>query len=194
MHPERTPNPNSVKWVLDRPVSTAGRVVSFAEAPASDESLLASLLFEVSGVSSVLLSADFVTVSKRPEAEWAELAGPINAAIKQWADSGEPAVVESLQPGTESLQPAVEGLQPSASGDDSEVVSRIRSILEREIAPYVAQDGGEVEFVAFKDGVVQVLLQGACEGCPSSSVTLKLGIEARLREEIPEVRSVIALS
>jgi Fe-S cluster biogenesis protein NfuA len=180
MHPERTPNPNSVKWVLDRPIAGAGRVLNFAQRPDADAAPLASALFDVNGVTGVLLGADFVTVSKGPDVDWAELAPPIGAAIKLWAESGRAAVTQ------------LQDVEPRAADDD--VMARIRKILDEEIAPYVAQDGGEVRFVGFEDGVVQVVLQGACEGCPSSSVTLKLGIEARLREKIPEVRSVIALS
>ena len=72
-------------------------------------------------------------------------------------------------------------------------MARIRTILERDVRPYVEQDGGEIRFAGYHDGIVEVVLQGACAGCPSSSVTLKLGIEARLKAEIPEVRSVVAL-
>jgi Fe-S cluster biogenesis protein NfuA len=77
--------------------------------------------------------------------------------------------------------------------DEGEVVNRIREILEHDIRPYVAQDGGEIIFAGFRDGVVEVYLQGACAGCPSSTATLKFGIEARLREEIPEITEVVAL-
>ena len=83
--------------------------------------------------------------------------------------------------------------EPPDRGDEPEVVSRIRNILERDIQPYVAQDGGEIVFAGFRDGIVEVYLQGACSGCPSSTVTLKMGIEARLKDEIPEVEQVVAL-
>ena len=118
-------------------------------------------------------------LTKNEAAEWTELAPPIVEAIKAWASSGESA-----------LGPAYE---PPDEGDASEVVGRIKQILEEEIRPYVAQDGGEITFAGFHDGIVEVVLQGACAGCPSSTITLKMGIEARLKEEIPEVRSVVAL-
>jgi Fe-S cluster biogenesis protein NfuA len=182
MHAERTPNPNSVKWVLGQPVVEAGSgvgSVSFAEAPGSAVSPLAARLFEVEGVVSVLLGPDFITVSKQPEREWTDLAQPIVAGIKAWAGSGE-----------SSLGPAWE---PPDLGEQGEIVSRIRKVIEEDVQPYVAMDGGEIAFAGFHDGVVEVYLRGACAGCPSSTMTLKMGIEARLKEEVPQVLSVVAL-
>lgn len=179
MHPERTPNPHSVKWVLGTEVLRGGAFASFDRVVGPDISPLATCLFEVSGVTGVLLGPDFVTVSKQEDRAWAELAPPIGDAIKLWAASGEPALGDTYT--------------PESQPDGDEVISRIRAVLEEEIGPYVAQDGGEVAFVGFSEGVVQVHLRGACAGCPSSSVTLKLGIEARLREEVPEVHSVVAV-
>ena len=182
MHAERTPNPHSVKWVLGQPVVEPERgvgSVSFPEAPGSGVSPLADRLFVVEGVLSVLLGPDFITVSKEPEREWTDLAQPIVSAIKEWAGSGEP-----------SLGPA---WAPPDLGDQGEVVSRIRKVIEEDVQPYVAMDGGEIAFAGFHDGVVEVYLRGACAGCPSSTMTLKLGIEARLKEEVPQVLSVVAL-
>ena len=188
MHAERTPNPNSVKWVLAQGVTAlttsangAEAVVSanFAEPPSPGLSPLASRLFEVEGVTQVFLGPDFVTVSKRPELEWSDLAPPIVAAIKAWAGLEQPAL------GPEYQAPELE--------DPSGVVTRIREILQHDVGPYVAQDGGEITFAGYRDGVVEVYLRGACAGCPSSTVTLKMGIEARLKEEIPEVDCVVAL-
>jgi len=179
MHPERTPNPHSVKWVLGRKVTADGGIVSFEEPVDADVSPLAARLFDVSGVAGVLLGPDFVTVSKREELAWSELAKPIGAVIEQWHLQSEPALGEAYT--------------PPARAEGDEVVARIRAVLDDEIAPYVAQDGGEVWFAGFDEGVVRVHLRGACAGCPSSSVTLKLGIEARLREEVPEVQSVEAV-
>ena len=180
MHAERTPNPNSIKWVLGQPVADGVASASFdAGAVTPEVSPLAASILEVEGVERVYLGPSFVTVTKRDAAEWTELAAPIVAAIKAWEASGESA-----------LGPAWE---PPESESDDVLVGRIRTILERDVRPYVEQDGGEIRFVDFRDGVVEVLLQGACAGCPSSSITLKMGIEARLKEEIPEVRSVVAL-
>jgi Fe-S cluster biogenesis protein NfuA len=179
MHAERTPNPHSVKWVVSRPVVPAPGSASFLEAPAIEESPLAARLFGVPGVSGVFLGPDFVTVSKAEDREWTELAPAIVAEIKAWATADEAA-----------LGPAWRPADPAEGG---EVVRRIREILELEIRPYVVQDGGEIAFAGFEAGVVQVHLRGACAGCPSSTVTLKMGIEARLKQELPEVEAVVAL-
>ncbi|MBW2273837.1 MAG: NifU family protein [Deltaproteobacteria bacterium] len=183
MHAERTPNPDSVKWVLSVPVVQTGERAQFSEQPAAGVSPLAQALFSVPGVSEVYLGSDFVTVSKRPELEWGDLAEAIVGGIKEWAQSGALA-----------LGPAYEAPRSEAGGEaGGEIVQRIVEILERDIRPYVAQDGGEIRFAGYRDGVVEVYLQGACSGCPSSSITLKMGIEARLKEEIPEVKEVVAL-
>ncbi len=179
MHAERTPNPNSVKWVLGQPVAKGAGAVSFSEAPAASVSPLAARLFEIEGVASVLLGPDFVTVSKQAEFEWTDLAPPIVAGIKAWASAGEDAL------GSE--------WEPPLRADESDIVARIRRIIDEDVQPYVAMDGGEITFADYRDGVVEVYLRGACAGCPSSTITLKMGIEARLREEIPEVLSVVAL-
>jgi Fe-S cluster biogenesis protein NfuA len=182
MHAERTPNPNSVKWVLGEGVVPAGQgvgSVSFSEAPPADVSPLAARLFAVEGVLAVLLGPDFVTVSKPPEIEWTDLAGPIVAEIKAWSAAEEPALGSAWQ--------------PPARADESEIVARIRKVIEDDVQPYVAMDGGEIVFADYRDGTVEVYLRGACAGCPSSTITLKMGIEARLKEEIPEVVQVVAL-
>ncbi len=179
MHAERTPNPNSIKWVLSRDVVAGVAGAHFDRAPAADESPLAHALFGVDGVEGVFLGPSFVTVTKGEAREWTDLAEPIVAAIKDWAAGDAPA-----------LGPAYRA--PDASGEGG-VVDRILEILERDIRPYVAMDGGEITFAGFRDGVVEVMLQGSCAGCPSSTITLKMGIEARLKEEIPEVREVVAI-
>ncbi|MHA7840101.1 MAG: NifU family protein [bacterium] len=179
MHAERTPNPNSIKWVLGQPVAEERGSASFQERVDPGVSPLASPILEVEGVEGVFLGPNFVTVTKADDEEWTELAAPIVAAIKAWAETGESALGPDYEP------------PPSQESDV--VVSRIREILERDVRPYVEQDGGEIQFAGYRDGVVEVVLQGACAGCPSSSITLKMGIEARLKEEIPEVRSVVAL-
>jgi Fe-S cluster biogenesis protein NfuA len=180
MHAERTPNPNSIKWVLGTPLTPEGVSAHFDEAPRAEVSPLASRLFALDGVEGVFLAANFVTVTKRPDLEWTEIAQPIVDAIKQ-----------SLEGGGQALGPAFE-VESLRAGDD-ELVRRIRRILEEEVRPAVAMDGGDIVFAGYRDGIVELYMHGSCSGCPSSTATLKLGIEARLREEIPEVREVVAL-
>ena len=179
MHAERTPNPNSIKWVLGQQVADVVGSASFSEAVAVEISPLASPILDLEGVEGVYLGPSFITVTKAESVEWTDLAAPIVAEIKAWVARGESA-----------FGPAFE---PPAKANDDAITAKIRMILERDVRPYVEQDGGEIVFAGYHDGVVEVILQGACAGCPSSSITLKMGIEARLKEEIAEVRSVVAL-
>jgi Fe-S cluster biogenesis protein NfuA len=179
MHAERTPNPNSIKWVLAQPVAGESDAASFSAGVTPEISPLAAPILDLEGVEGVTLGPTFITVTKAEAREWTDLAAPIVASIKTWVATGESA-----------FGPAY---QPPVKAEDDEVTARIRLILERDVRPYVEADGGEIVFAGYRDGVVEVVLQGACAGCPSSSITLKLGIEARLKEEIPEVRSVVAL-
>lgn len=176
---ERTPNPHSVKWVVSRPLAEGGHGAHFEAAPAAEVSPLAARLFAIDGVVAVFLARSFVTVTKREDVDWPSLAQPLVDALKAFAASGEPA-----------LGPAWD---PARSRRAGGVEERIQRVLDEEIRPYVAQDGGDVVFAGFRDGRVELYLQGSCSGCPSSTATLKLGIEGRLREAVPEVQEVVAI-
>ncbi len=179
LHAERTPNPDSIKWVLGRPIVASGVAVHFDAAPAADVSPLAARLFEIDGVVGVFLASNFVTVTRRPDVEWTDLAEPVVDRLKQ-----------TLAHGADALGPKFE---PGRAIDEDALVARIRAVLDEEVRPAVAMDGGDVEFVAFRDGIVELSMRGACSGCPSSAATLEHGIEARLRERIPEVQGVVAV-
>jgi len=179
MHAERTPNPHSIKWVLGRPVVEGTITAHFDTPPSAEVSPLAARLFRVDGVMVVFVASNFVTVTKREDVEWSDVAQPIVDAIN-----------DCLGEGGSALGPAFEA---EATTGDSEVVGRIRSILEDQVRPAVAQDGGDIVFAGFKNGVVSLYLHGSCSGCPSATATLKLGIESLLREAVPEVREVVAL-
>jgi Fe-S cluster biogenesis protein NfuA len=120
-----------------------------------------------------------VTVTKHPDVEWTDIAQSVVDAVKG-----------CLSDGGSALGPAWEAPEHS---DESEVVGRIIRILEEEVRPAVAMDGGDIVFAGFRDGIVELYMQGSCSGCPSSTATLKHGIEARLRDEVPEVQGVVAL-
>jgi Fe-S cluster biogenesis protein NfuA len=165
--------------VLGRPLVEAGASAHFTARPEADVSPLARRLFQVTGVEAVFLASNFVTVTKRADVEWTDLAQPIVDAIKASVGGGEPA-----------LGPA---FAVASGGAQSEVVARIRRILDEEVRPAVAMDGGDIVFSDFKDGIVELYMHGSCSGCPSSTATLKQGIETRLRELIPEVQGVVAL-
>lgn len=179
MRAERTPNPNSVKWVLSRPLLEGGRSAHFDAPVGAGVSPLAARLFAVDGVASVFLASNFVTVTKRDAIEWPALAQPLVDAIKSFAATGEPAL------GAE--------FDSARSVETGEIAARIQRVLDEEIRPYVAQDGGDVIFAGYRDGRVELYMQGSCSGCPSSTATLKMGIESRLREAVPEVEEVVAI-
>lgn len=179
MHAERTPNPNSIKWVLGRTLVEGGGGANFDHPPAEDVSPLGARLFGIEGVVGAFIASNFVTVTKRDGVEWTDIAQPIVDAIKA-----------CLGEGGAALGPAFQATGPAGEG---EIARRIQRILEEEIRPAVAMDGGDIVFAGFREGRVELYLQGSCSGCPSSTATLKMGIEARLREEIPEVQEVVAL-
>ena len=179
MHAERTPNPASIKWVVNQQLAPLGLSANFSEPVGEELSPLAARLFAVPGVERIFVAPGFVTVTKAEDLEWTDLAQPVVDAIKAHVASGEPA-----------LGPAYEA-PPAGEGGDVE--ARIREILAQEVRPAVAMDGGDVVFSSYHDGVVEVVLQGSCVGCPSSTATLRFGIEARLREEIPEVTRVVSV-
>ena len=179
MHAERTPNPDSIKWVLGEPLVAPGQSAHFAEPVPAEVSPLAARLFEVEGVVAVFLASNFVTVTKRGEIDWPDLAQPLVDAIRAFVESG----VDALGPQHQSV----------AQGPADDVEARIQRILDDEIRPAVAMDGGDIIFAGYRDGVVELYMQGACQGCPSSTLTLKMGIEQRLREAVPEVQAVEAI-
>jgi Fe-S cluster biogenesis protein NfuA len=177
MHAERTPNPHSIKWVVSRSLAPPGATAHFRAPVGPDVSPLAARLFAIAGVEGVFVAGGFVTVTKREDVEWTDVAQHVVDALKAHVASGE----EALGAGHEELR--------AGSGDG--VVARIQAILENEVRPAVAMDGGDVVFAGYRDGVVEVVLQGSCVGCPSSTATLRLGIEARLKQEIPEITRVV---
>jgi Fe-S cluster biogenesis protein NfuA len=179
MHAERTPNPNSIKWVLDRAIVEPGISAHFDVRPSEEVSPLAAKLLGIEGIAVVFLASNFVTLTKREGVEWTDLGQPVVDVLK-----------ECLAGGGRALGPAFEAQDAAGEG---EIVARIRRVLDEEVRPAVAMDGGDVVFARFSDGVVELYLQGACSGCPGSAATLKHGIEARLREAIPEVQAVVAL-
>lgn len=177
---EFTPNPNTLKYVLNRELLERG-AANFPNAAAAERSPLAKRLFKVSGVVGVMIGRDFVTVTKGAEGDWDTLNRGVNDVLVDHLTKGLPVVDESF----------FEKSQSSAS--DSEVENKIREILDNEIRPAVAMDGGDITFEKYENGVVYLYLQGACSGCPSSTMTLKMGIENRLKQVIPEVVEVVSV-
>jgi Fe-S cluster biogenesis protein NfuA len=176
---EQTPNPATLKFLPGRAVMERGTLdVSGPEK--ADASPLARSLFAIAGVAGVFLGSDFISVTKAEERDWATLKPMILGAIMEHFTSGAP-VVEG-DAGTEDVV--------AADGADAEIIDQIKDLLETRVRPAVAQDGGDIVFRRYQDGIVFLHMQGACSGCPSSTATLKMGIENLLKHFIPEVREV----
>jgi Fe-S cluster biogenesis protein NfuA len=175
---ESTPNPATLKFLPGQSVLSAG-TADFPNAEAATTSPLARAVFAVDGVTGVFLGSDFVTVTKAEAVEWAHVKPAILGAIMEHFQSGRPAIEG-------------EAAQEHASHDgaDSEIVGQIKQLLDTRVRPAVAQDGGDITFHGFDRGVVYLHMKGACAGCPSSTLTLKMGIENLLRHYIPEVTEV----
>ena len=178
---EATPNPATLKFIPGKPV-LPGSTREFLDQAEAEESPLASRLFAVEGVSGVFLGHDFITVSKTA-GEWQHLKPAILGLIMDHYLSGAPVVKKGSAP---DLSRAEEFFEPA----ESEIVSTIKELLDTRVRPAVAQDGGDITFKGFKEGVVYLNMKGSCAGCPSSTATLKHGIENLLRHFIPEVSEV----
>ncbi|MGZ3771986.1 MAG: NifU family protein [Bdellovibrio sp.] len=175
---ESTPNPATMKFLLHRSITTEG-----FECPNSEEaerSPLASKIFGFPWTSSVYIGSDFITVTKQDWVEWDFLAQPLSNLIQEHLDHNEPIVVEFVEASDDNPE-------------DSPVVRNIKSALNREIRPVVALDGGDVMFYKYENSILYIRMKGACSGCPSSAVTLKEGIEVRMKELFPEILEVVSV-
>ena len=174
-----TPNPNTIKFLLEQQLLERGSI-DFDSAEKAKGSYVAEELFTVSAINGVLVGTNFISITKSDEAGWEKVLEPASNVIKAAVASGKELYDKSL----------VEEAH-AASENDSESVKKIKEILDNEIRPAIAMDGGDCEFAGFEDGILTLRLQGACSTCPSSVMTLKMGIENRLREDVPELKEVI---
>jgi Fe-S cluster biogenesis protein NfuA len=175
---ESTPNPATLKFLPGRDVLDVG-TADFPNAEASTKSPLARRIFAVTGVTGVFMGLDFITVTKAEGIDWQHIKPAILGAIMEHFQSGA-AVIEG-----EQAQAHV-----ATDGPDGEIINQIKELLDTRVRPAVAQDGGDITFHGFDRGVVYLHMKGACAGCPSSTLTLKMGIENLLRHYIPEVTEV----
>merc|ERR1711871_904032 len=176
---EDTPNPLTIKFLPGKQVMKSG-TADFRKKELSENSPLASRLFEVEGVDGVFLGSDFISVTKKKDEEWFSLKPSILGKIMEhYASGDEVLILNSIE-------------KEEDNADESDTVQQIKKLLETRVRTAVAMDGGDIQFESFEDGIVTLLMKGACSGCPSSTATLKMGIENMLRHYIPEVQEVRA--
>ncbi len=178
VHSEATPNPQSMRFRV--PMQLTDTPADFKTAKETTASPLARKIFGFPWTDGVFIGTDFVTVTKQDWVDWETLAEPLAGLIAEHLERGE-AVLHKLE-------------EAVTNGHDSAVVLEIKKILNEEIRPAVALDGGDIVFHKYEDNVVYLYMQGSCSGCPSSTFTLKEGIETRLRNAIPEIKEVVAMS
>ncbi len=177
---EFTPNPNTLKYSVNVTLLEKGAVNFLNKKDAESRSPLASKLFDIPGIAGVMIGKNFVTVTKTEEGDW-------DVVHKNSSQ-----MIENHLAQDEVVLNDVEN-QGGHKGGETEIENKIREILDNEIRPAVAMDGGDITFEKYENGVVYLYLQGACSGCPSSTATLKMGIETRLRDAIPEVQEVVSI-
>jgi len=175
---ESTPNPATLKFHLQRQVTN--EAFDCPTAQEAERSPLAAKLFGFPWTASVFVGTDFITVTKQDWVEWGMLAEPLTGLIQEHLDSGEPVVLK------------LEALADS-SENDSPIVKQIKGLLNAEIRPVVALDGGDIVFNKYENNILYIHMRGACAGCPSSTATLKEGIEVRMKEAFPEIKEVVAI-
>ncbi len=176
---EQTPNPATLKFLPGCVVMEAG-TANFPARESAARSPLAERLFELPEVTGVFLGADFITVTKNGDSEWHQLKPAVLAAIMEHFTAGRPVVIGAPSEAVDT-------------DEDDEVVAAIKELLETRVRPAVAMDGGDITFEDYAEGIVYLHMQGSCSGCPSSTATLKAGIENMLRHYIPEVVEVRAI-
>lgn len=177
---EVTPNPETLKFLPGRTILESG-TAHFSSAESADTSPLAVAMFALSGVAGVFLGSDFISVTKDGDADWNDLKPNVLAGLMQFFASGADIVLE----GALAEENAVD-----QNEEDADIIEQINLLLEEKVRPAVAGDGGDIVFRGFKDGVVYLQMMGACSGCPSSTMTLKHGVENLLKHYVPEVVEV----
>jgi Fe-S cluster biogenesis protein NfuA len=175
---EGTPNPATLKFLPGRDVMGAG-TADFASAAAAERSPLATAIFNLPGVARVFFGGDFISVTKTDATSWQALKPQVLGAVMEHFVAGRPVIEGGDEAADEDFSP-----------DDVEIVSQIKELLDTRVRPAVAGDGGDIIFRGYRDGIVKLHMQGACSGCPSSSATLRHGIENMLRHYVPEVQRV----
>ena len=182
IYTEMTPNPETMKFVANK-LLYPGKSIDFPDESAAGPSPLAKELFAFPFIRSVFIASNFVTLAKTPDTNWDDVIPSVRQFLKEYLEEGREVINEEL---------IVRPTEAAISGDDTDVVVRIKELLENYVKPAVEMDGGAISFKGFDDGIVTLMLQGSCSGCPSSMITLKSGIEGMMKRMIPEVKEVVA--
>ena len=186
IYTEMTPNPETMKFVANK-LLYPGKSIDFPDETTAAPSPLAKELFSFPFIKSVFIASNFVTITKTVETDdWQEVIPTIKQFLKDYLENGGPVINED-----EIVVLKGDGGNEIAA-DDDDVVKRIKELLENYVKPAVEMDGGAIQFKSYDDGVVSLMLQGSCSGCPSSMITLKAGIEGMMKRMIPEVKEVVA--
>ncbi|NQZ75873.1 MAG: NifU family protein [Ekhidna sp.] len=181
IYTESNPNPNSLKFVANFMLMPEGISRDYPNVGKTDEAPLAKVLFDTFDyVTGVFYMSNFITVTKKEETEWFEVKAQVQQVIKDFLSDGKSIITEEI----------TDDIDKELTGSDAE--AKIKGVLEEYIKPAVEMDGGAIKLSSYKDGVVTVTLQGSCSGCPSSTITLKNGIENLLKRMVPEVKEVVA--
>jgi Fe-S cluster biogenesis protein NfuA len=185
IYTEITPNPETMKFVANK-LLYPGRSIDFPDAESAKPSPLATELFGFPFIKAVFIASNFVTLTKIPDAEWMDITPSIRLFLKDYLEDGKTVINE------DEIVEIKKESGNEISSDDGYVVKRIKELLENYVKPAVEMDGGAIQFKNYDDGVVTLLMQGSCSGCPSSLITLKAGIEGMMQRMIPEVKEVVA--
>ena len=184
IYTEMTPNPETMKFVANK-LLYPGKSIDFPDVETAKPSPLAIELFGFPFIKSVFIASNFVTLTKIGETDWNDVIPSIRQFLKEYLEEGKAVLHED-----EIVVNKKEG--NTVDADDDDVVKRIKELLENYVKPAVEMDGGAIQFKSYNDGVVNLMLQGSCSGCPSSMITLKAGIEGMMKRMIPEVNEVVA--
>lgn len=185
IYTEMTPNPETMKFVANK-LLYPGKSIDFPDIETAKPSPLALELFGFPFIKSVFVASNFVTLTKTPETDWNDVIPAIRQFLKEYLEENKPVINEDE--GASMKQES----SNTVEADDDDVVIRVKELLENYVKPAVEMDGGAIQFKSYKDGVVNLMLQGSCSGCPSSMITLKAGIEGMMKRMIPEVKEVVA--
>lgn len=183
IYTEMTPNPETMKFVANK-LLYPGKSIDFPDEASATPSALAKELFAFPFIKGVFIASNFVTLTKNAETQWEDVIPTVREFLKQYLEEGKEVINEDLV--------VEKKADNTINADDSDVVKRIKELLENYVKPAVEMDGGAIGFKGYDDGIVTLMMQGSCSGCPSSMITLKSGIEGMMKRMIPEVKEVVA--